>query len=84
MMFILAHRCSGATRIRLSPSYALSKIGNTNGSKGRGSTPLLTDGIREVRFERATASYRVWITLNKLLYTPLQYYRSGPSMHAAE
>jgi hypothetical protein len=29
-------------------------------------------------------SCRVWITLIKLLYVPLRYYRPGPNIHAAE
>jgi len=29
-------------------------------------------------------SYRVWITLIKLLYAPLQYPKSDPDIHAAE
>ena len=29
-------------------------------------------------------SYRVWITLIKLLYAPLQYLRNGPDIHPPE
>src|SRR5215212_9037410 len=29
-------------------------------------------------------SYRVWITLIKLLYSPLRYRRSGPDIHHGE
>ena len=29
-------------------------------------------------------SYRVWITLIKLLYAPLRYLKSKPDIHAAE
>ena len=54
-MLILTHRCNDATRLGLSRSYALSKIGKYRWL--RGMVPrLLTDDIREVRFERATAS----------------------------
>ena len=28
--------------------------------------------------------YRVWITLIKLLYAPLQYLRNGPDIHPSE
>jgi len=29
-------------------------------------------------------SYRVWITLNKLLYAPLRYLKKHPDIHEAE
>jgi hypothetical protein len=28
--------------------------------------------------------FRMWITLNKLLYAPLQYHHTGPGIHEAE
>jgi len=37
-----------------------------------------------VLLQNSAYSYRVWITLIKLLYAPLQYHRSGPSIHVAE
>src|SRR5215204_2282256 len=40
--------------------------------------------LRHYLLQDFAYSYRVWITLNKLLYAPLRYLKSKPDIHQGE